>query len=91
MNIISNKLIPVYENNGNHAVNTRELHEFLNVSSKYADWIKNRIVKMDLIEGEDYEALSKNLENGGKATDYIVSVDTAKEIAMMENSDKGRD
>jgi anti-repressor protein len=40
MNIISNELIPVYENNGDHAVNTRELHEFLEVPSKYADWIK---------------------------------------------------
>lgn len=91
MNIISNELIPVYDNNGDHAVNTRELHEFLEVSSKYADWIKNRISKMGLLENEDYEALSNFLENGGKSVDYIVSVDTAKEIAMMENSDKGRE
>lgn len=91
MNIISNKLIPVYENNGDHAVNTRELHGFLEVTSRYNDWIGNRISKLGLIEGEDYESLTNNLVNGGKATDYIVSVDTAKEIAMMENSDKGRE
>jgi phage anti-repressor protein len=91
MNIIANDLIPVYENNGQQAINTRDLHEFLDVASKYADWIKNRFEKFGLTEGEDYEAVSNFLENGGRSIDYIVPVDVAKELAMVENNDKGRD
>ena len=94
MNIISNELVPVYDNNGDHAVNTRDLHEFLEVGKDYSNWIKDRTGKLGLIEGEDYEIVSANSgENlGGRpGKDYIVSVDTAKEIAMMENSDKGRE
>lgn len=91
MNIITNELIPVYQNGEQKAVNTRELHEFLGVSSRYNDWIARRIQTLELVENEDFQALTQNLVSGGKATDYIVPLDTAREIAMMENSDKGRE
>ncbi|MFA6664657.1 MAG: antA/AntB antirepressor family protein [Lachnospiraceae bacterium] len=90
MIIIANEMIPVYDNDGEQAVNTRELHEFLEVASRYNDWIKNRIDKNGYQENDDYQAFTKNLVSGGCQTDYIVPIDIAKEIAMMENNDKGR-
>jgi anti-repressor protein len=85
-------IIPIYQNNEEEKlVNARELHEFMDINSKFADWIKNRIEKYDFIENEDYVTLSKNLENGGKSKEYILKLDTAKEIAMVENNDKGRE
>lgn len=86
-----NELIKITRNEkGENAVSARGLHEFLGVKSKFADWIKNRISKYEFVENQDFVTLSKNLENGGKETDYIVSLDMAKELAMVENNDKGR-
>lgn len=71
-------------------VDARELHEQLEVSSKFADWIKNRIDGAQLMEHQDFYSLSKNLENGGRTKDYIISIDAAKHIAMLERNDIGR-
>ena len=46
MKVVENGLIPVYENkNKEQLVNARELHEFLEVGTKFTDWIKDRIKK----------------------------------------------
>lgn len=75
---------------GQQLVSARELHEFLEVKSKYADWIKNRIRKYDFIEFEDFITVSKILENGGKEYDHALTIDMAKELSMVENNDKGK-
>jgi phage anti-repressor protein len=91
MIIIANELIPVYENDGQQAVNTRELHEFLEVGKAYSDWFKYRADQVGLIEGEDFITILGKSSGGRPATDYIVPIDIAKEIAMMENNEKGRE
>lgn len=94
VNIIANELIPVYENAGQQAVNTRELHEFLEVGKDYSNWFKYRAAQAGFIEGEDYEVVSANsgeYPGGRPRLDYIVPIDIAKEIAMMENNEKGRE
>lgn len=70
-------------------VSARELHEFLEVKSKYADWIKNRIKKYEFVENVDYTTVSKILENGGKENDHAITTEIAKELSMVENNDKG--
>ena len=94
MNIIANELIPVYEHAGQQAVNTRELHEFLEVGKDYSNWFKYRVAQAGFIEDEDYEVVSANsgeYPGGRPRLDYIVPIDIAKEIAMMENNEKGRE
>lgn len=83
-------LIKITETNGQRAVNARELHRFLGVQSKFADWIKNRINEYKFIENKDFITLSKNLENGGKMKEYALSIDMAKELSMIEKTNKGR-
>ncbi|WP_069649667.1 antA/AntB antirepressor family protein [Caloranaerobacter ferrireducens] len=91
LTVVENGLIPIYQNQkGERLVDARELHEFLEVKSKFADWIKNRIDKYGFIENLDYVTVSKILENGGRTKEYILKIDTAKEIAMVENNLKGR-
>lgn len=90
MKVIENGLIPVYERENVKLVNARELHVFLEVSSKFADWIKNRIEKYEFVEGQDYITISKNLENGGRSIEYVFKLEPAKEIAMVENNEKGK-
>ena len=83
--MIENELVPVYETNtGEKVVYGTELHAVLEVRSKFADWIKNRLNDCEAAENEDFETLSKNLENGGRIKEYLIKLDTAKEMAMLE-------
>lgn len=77
-------------NQETQTVNARELHEFLEVKSKFADWIKNRIGEYGFSEGSDYITLSKNLETGGRSLEYHLSLNMAKELSMVERNEKGR-
>ena len=88
---IEDGLVPVYETStGEQVVYGTELHEVLGVKSKFADWIKNRLNDCEAVENDDFEAFSKNLENGGRTKEYIIKLDTAKEMAMLERNEKGK-
>ena len=84
------ELVKVVEENGVSLVSARELHEFLEVKTRYNDWIRNRVEKYGFIENEDFTTITKNLVNGGSETNHILKIDMAKELSMVENSDKGR-
>ena len=90
----TNELIPLQPQtiNGNavETVNAKELHEFLEVRSKFADWIKNRISEYDFTVNQDFTTVSKNLENGGRSIDYYITLDMAKELSMVERNEKGK-
>lgn len=70
-------------------VSARDLHEALEIKSKYADWFKN-MSAYGFVENMDYFTFSKNLENGGRTIDHNISVDMAKQICMIQRSDKGK-
>jgi anti-repressor protein len=97
LTILENGIVPVYKGENGQAVNARELHEFLEVGTKFADWIKDRIEKYGFAENEDFVCISEKREtqrNDGQRgltpiTEYILTMDTAKEIAMVQNNDKG--
>lgn len=88
------ELIPISSNNGQRAVNARDLHSFLGSKQQFADWIKNRITKYDLVENVDYVTASEVYEtaNGGHSTrlNYALSIDAAKELSMVEGNEKGK-
>ena len=68
-----------------------ELYKVLEVKSKFADWVKNRLNDCDAIENKDFQSFSKILEKGGRPqTEYIIQLDTAKEMAMLERNDIGK-
>ena len=92
------ELIKITTNeSGVNCVSARELHEGLEVKSKFTVWMKNRINKYGFVENEDYmlvNEVSKNLEGSRiverEQHDYIITVDMAKELCMVENNDLGR-
>lgn len=91
LTVIENELVPVYETStGEKVVYGTELHEVLGVKSKFADWIKNRLNDCEAVEKEDFETFSKILEKGRPSVDYIIKLDTAKEMAMLERNEKGK-
>ena len=73
-----------------NSVNAREIHKYLEVKTKFADWIKRAIEKYDFIENQDY-AILKNGNGNNVYIDYIVVLDMAKELAMLENNPKGKE
>ncbi|AGF75767.1 anti-repressor protein [Bartonella vinsonii subsp. berkhoffii str. Winnie] len=88
-----NTLIPISEQTIDQetvqTVNARDLHAFLGITSKFADWIKNRIKECKFLENINFITLSKNLENGGKIKEYHITLDMAKHLSMIERNDKG--
>lgn len=91
LKVIENELVPVYvTNKGEKVVYGTELHAVLEVKSRFNDWIRNRLNDCEAIENEDYESLTKNLVSGGQAKEYIIKLDTAKEMAMLDRNEKGK-
>lgn len=91
LKVIENELVPVYETStGEKVVYGSELYEVLEVKSKFADWIKNRLNDCEAMENEDFQTFSKKLEKGRPSVDYIIKLDIAKEMAMLERNEKGK-
>ncbi len=72
-------------------MDARVLHERLKVTSKFADWVKNRIKDSNLIDNVDYLSFSKILENGGRSIEYHLTIDAAKHVAMIERNEIGKE
>ena len=79
---------------GEQVINARELWRFLDVGRHFNSWIKTRIEKYDFIENEDFTIIKNLTPNGVKLgrpqDEYIISMDMAKELAMIENNANGR-
>lgn len=97
--IMTIQLIPVF--NGTISNETallcdaRDLHTFLAVGKRFATWITERISEYQFIENQDYVLISPNREIKGRGGDrrsknYHLTLDTAKELAMVERNEKGR-
>lgn len=71
-------------------VSGRELHEALEVKSKYSDWFKN-MCGYGFTENIDFTAFSKNLENGGRTIEHAITIPMAKELCMLQRTEKGKE
>lgn len=73
-------------------VSARDLHEFMEVKSRYNDWFRN-MAQYGFTEGEDYYYFSSNRSDGlpGKPRgDAALTIDMAKEICMLQRNEKGK-
>ncbi|MEP7731450.1 antA/AntB antirepressor family protein [Marinomonas primoryensis] len=75
-------------------VNARELHTFLKLGRDFSNWIKARIAQYGFEEGEDFMIISRSPKlasgNRGATKEYFVTLDMAKELAMVERNEKGK-
>lgn len=84
------ELIPIQDNDGAQAVMGRDLHAFLEVRDNYTDWMK-RMVAYGFSAGQDFSEISDKPKGAGRPrTDHIVTLDMAKEISMIQRTDKGK-
>lgn len=90
-----NNLIPIsYDNPERPTVSGRELHEFLQVGTKYADWFK-RMCEYGFTKHEDFEVCFSNLgsenQHGGQnKVDHQLTIPMAKELCMIQRNERGK-
>jgi len=70
--------------------NARELHNFLGGAQEFRHWIKDRIESYGFVQEVDFVTTEK-INRGGKSTEYHISLDMAKELAMVERTRKGKE
>lgn len=90
-----NNLINVTLNeNQEPVVSGRQLHQVLGVKTRYDNWF-NRMTEYGFTENQDYLVTSIFGHNskGGKQSkvDHVLKLDMAKEIAMIQRTDKGKE
>ena len=74
-------------------VDARLLHDFLGVGKDFTTWIKLRIRQYGFEQNQDYllTQTGEQLPSGTKwRSDYMLTLDMAKELAMVERTPKGR-
>ena len=85
-----NKLINVQMNeNQEPIVSGRELHEFLGVKTAYKDWFP-RMCEYGFNEGTDFCSFLSESTGGRPAQDHHLKIDMAKEISMIQRTDRGK-
>ena len=90
---MTNAIAPIFDNeNGEVRISGRQLHMFLEVQTRYNDWFA-RMCEYGFAEGVDfYSNLSKTSELGGRpSTDHLMTLSMAKELAMLQRTDKGKE
>lgn len=89
------ELIKIIEREGRQLVSGRELHEFLEIGTKYKDWFR-RMVEYGFEEEIDFirvaqKRATNNLKNPVTTViDHAISIDMAKEISMIQRTEKGK-
>ena len=70
-------------------VSGRQLHEALGVNSRYTTWF-DRMKEYGFTEGQDFLPNLGKSTGGRQATDHVIKLDMAKEIAMIQRTERGK-
>ncbi|HFH9951112.1 TPA: phage antirepressor KilAC domain-containing protein [Streptococcus suis] len=85
-----NEIINVSVNdNQEPVVSGRQLHEALGVNSNYTTWF-DRMTEYGFVEGQDFLPNLEKSTGGRRAVDHVIKLDMAKEIAMIQRTDRGK-
>jgi anti-repressor protein len=95
---MKNQLVPIFNgdicDDSTLLCDARNLHKFLGVGKHFSSWISERIAEYGFVENQDYVIASQireaKVRGGHNRKDYHLTLDTAKELAMVERNDKGR-
>ncbi|MCT4402520.1 phage antirepressor KilAC domain-containing protein [Leuconostoc suionicum] len=85
------EIIKINQNEqGEAQVSARDLHKALNVKARFNDWI-TRMIEYGFTEGVDFYSFLSKTSNGGRPSiEYNLTISTAKEIAMLQRNEKGK-
>jgi anti-repressor protein len=84
------ELIKVTTNEqGQQLVSARELHKFLDVKTEFKDWMP-RMLDYGFCENIDFSSFLSESSGGRPSKEYALKIDMAKEISMIQRTDKGK-
>lgn len=87
------ELIKINYDNENIAVSARDLHKFLEVNTPFHKWFP-RMCEYGFVENQDYSVtdIFVHHSQGGSQSkkDAIITIDMAKEICMIQRTDRGK-
>lgn len=85
------ELIKVHVNeNGQQTVNAVDLHAFLQVKTELSIWLR-RMFAYGFSEGIDYIKIDVPVNQHTTKFEYILALDTAREISMLQRSERGKE
>ncbi|MCT0164423.1 phage antirepressor Ant [Lactobacillus helveticus] len=89
-------LINIQVKDNQQLVSARELYKGLELKIRFSLWVKKNFDSFE--EGQDFTSVSVDTEvqnNGGiqrrELQDYLLTIDTAKELCMMSKTEKGKE
>ena len=88
-------LIKINYKTGEPRVSARDLHEGLEIGTKFATWFP-RMTEYGFVENTDYMLVTQKRETNNlknpftQITDYQITIDMAKQICMIQRTEKGR-
>ena len=85
---IEKRVIGAEETN---SVNARELHKTLEIEKDFSDWVKAQIDRAGLRKDVDYATMKVPSEGVRPLTEYIITTDASKHIAMMSQGAKAKE
>lgn len=86
------ELLPIVVQGNKQVVDAALLHRKLKSSGRYYDWINYRIKEYGFRENEDFFMLKKvqHIGPGKPSNSFFLTLDMAKELAMLEKNETGR-
>jgi phage anti-repressor protein len=87
---LQHEVLPIVVQENNALVDAILLHRKLKVSTPFHIWIKRRIEEFAFEKDKDFCTNLNESKGGRKATGYLLTLDMAKELAMLERNDIGR-
>lgn len=72
-------------------VDARKLHKFLGAEARFNDWIVRRIEEYGFEDNKDFCSILSKSQGGRPRKEYHLTLDMAKELSMVERTDKGRE
>lgn len=84
------ELLPIVVQEQHALVDASLLHRRLKSGTPFHTWIKRRIEEYDFINGQDFYTNLFKSSGGRPATGYMLTLDMAKELAMLERNEVGR-
>lgn len=86
--------LQIIQQGENLLISAQLLHKKLKSGYQFSDWIKRRIKEYGFTDNLDFfvskKSEAKKGRGGHNATDYLLTLDTAKELAMLERNEIGR-
>lgn len=84
-------LIPINDNNGKKAVSARDLYNFLGCTERFQSWFERQL-QYGFTENVDYVGCKVfNTLANQNLQDYAMTIDMAKEVSMIQRSEKGKE